>query len=110
LWEESGGTGWWRVYLGSQKRVHSYELSMGAELQRAPKNWTFEGSNNGIDWTVLDTQTDITYPGEWESGPLEFTLADPSGLYSYYQIKITANNGDASYSRIGEIYMYEAIE
>jgi hypothetical protein len=32
---------------------------------RAPKSWTFEGSNNGEDWTVLDTQTSET---GWSNG------------------------------------------
>jgi hypothetical protein len=45
-----------------------------------PKSWTFEGSNNGTTWVVLDTQSGIT----------DWTL--PSGSHTYIkEITLTRN-------------------
>jgi len=106
-----GGIDWWRVDLGVgiTKKCYSYKLLMNIvpEPNRAPKAWTFEGSNGGA-YTVLDTQTNQTSWGSGESR--EFELSDKSGAYRYYRANITENNGDATYTQICEIYMYEAVE
>lgn len=59
-------------------------------LNRNPKNWTFEGSNNGSSWTTLDTQTNIT----WSAGQTKTFNFSNSTAYLYYRLVVTANNGD----------------
>lgn len=61
----------------------------------APKNWTFEGSNDGTSWTVLDTQTNIT---NWTISLLNTKIYNIPNTtkYLYYRINISANNGGAS--------------
>ncbi|WP_207532093.1 PKD domain-containing protein [Desertivirga arenae] len=73
---------------------------------RDPKSWTFEGSNDGVNWTVLDTKTNFM----WEARPdLGEPVTDPATsprqrrrifhitsnatAYTYYRTQITANRG-----------------
>ncbi|OPH61665.1 hypothetical protein BC351_00015 [Paenibacillus ferrarius] len=73
---------------------------------RAPKNWTFEGSNDGTNWTVLDTQSNVT--GWANSTPKNFVFSNTNKFKSY-RINITANSGDASFLSIGELQMMSKI-
>lgn len=58
----------------------------------APKAWTFEGSDDGIGWTVLDTQTNQTGWATAETRTYSFPTA---ASYKRYRLNITANNGSA---------------
>ncbi|WP_235209122.1 discoidin domain-containing protein [Paenibacillus polymyxa] len=57
----------------------------GAEL---PVSWTFEGSNDNKNWTILDEEANI----KWTTGKLEFSIDHPQS-YKTYRINITKNNG-----------------
>lgn len=79
----------------------------GANLH-TPKSWTFEGSNNGTDWTTLDTRADIT---DWQGVPLpsvrklfSFSNVTP---YTYYRVNISQAN-EGSYMGLGKVEMFEA--
>jgi hypothetical protein len=99
------------IGTGSLRRLYSYKLVMNTipEPNRAPKNWTFEGSTTGVwgaEKVILDTQTNQT---SWGSGEgREFTNKLPGGLYRFFRMNCTLNNGDA-YLQMGEMYLYEAI-
>jgi hypothetical protein len=56
---------------------------------RAPKNWTLEGSNNGSTWDIIDTQTNITF----NMGEKKTFNIFPVNTYNEYRLNITANNG-----------------
>ena len=60
---------------------------------RAPKAWTFSGSQTGEDgsWTILDAQTDETgWASDGEDRYYQFINQTP---YSYYKFDCTALNG-----------------
>ena len=95
-------TGWLAYEFASYQYVNSYRLRCQNHINgptAAPKNWTFEGWN-GSSWDTLDTQTNITgwSTGVWE----EFVLASRE-YYKKFRINITANNGQATYTGIGEM-------
>lgn len=51
---------WLRYDFGenSQKKIKKYSITGGSSgAAYVPDNWTFEGSNNGTDWVVLDSQS-----------------------------------------------------
>lgn len=68
------------------------------DLTSMVSSWTFEGSNDGISWTVLDTQNGHTWTKSQEKTFNLSTLVN----YSQYRVNITANNGYAGVSSIGE--------
>lgn len=97
---------WLKLDYNSAKTVVRYRLWNAQDATtkgRAPKDWTFEGSNDDATWTVLDTQINIT---NWDSYN-HYILASPSS-YRYYRINITSNNGGATYTGIIDFKMFEA--
>jgi hypothetical protein len=63
-----------------------------------------QGSNDGSTWAVLDTP-----PGQaWTNNEtLTFRAPVVSAAYRYYRLNITANNGDGTYTDIGERSLYQ---
>jgi hypothetical protein len=114
-WVTSGvSTGWIKYDFTTTKIITKYTMARGnstslgaiGDASRMPKDWTFQGSNNDSDWTTLDTVTSET---NWTDPDLvhNFTFSN-STSYRYYQIVISANNGDA-YLGIGELEMMESV-
>jgi hypothetical protein len=69
-----------------------------------PRNWTFEGSNDGVNYTTLDTVTgsSIGISATYTSSALTNTNA-----YSFYRMNITLNNGGANTLQVAELEMTE---
>jgi len=78
------------------KIVSSYKVSsLNIQPTWAPNTWTFEGSNNGSSWTVIDTQTGQT---GWTSTGETRTYVIPTasmGTYTHYKFNVSAINGGA---------------
>jgi len=72
-------------------------------LQRMPKDWTFEGSNDGISWFVLDTQQNQTWTSVIQDKIYEIKYPK---LFKMYRINWTANNGFNAYTDINELKMF----
>ena len=71
---------------------------------RSPKNWTFEGSNDGANWTVLDTQSGET---DWsDSGEERYYEFENTGAYSYYKFNCTELNGSEWGLQLYELEFY----
>jgi hypothetical protein len=74
------------------------------ETGRAPKSWTLQGSHNGTDFDTLHT---VVNTPEFTNGEKrDFTCTVATTAYRYFRLNVTANNGDASYLQIGELYLY----
>lgn len=87
--------------------VVRYALTSGNdEDTRDPKDWTFEGSNDGSSWDVLDTVTgeDFTSRGQTKTYDIDNTTA-----YEYYRLNITDNNGASGITQLAELQMYELL-
>ena len=102
-------TGWVSLDtgVGNSYLIYSYSIKGSPETAaRSPKNWTFEGSNNGSSWTVIDTVTNET---GWSLGQVRNYLCDTvTTKYRYFRLNISANNGD-SYLEVGELYIYNLL-
>jgi hypothetical protein len=70
---------------------------------RAPVDFKIAGSNDGITWTLVDTQTAIT---SWLSSTtnLTFTPSNP-GTYSYYRLCVNKRGTGDGYLSIGELVL-----
>jgi F5/8 type C domain len=107
-WLVFSNTGWLQYQFGSGDAyaVTQYALTVGADTSsypgRAPKNWTFLGSNDGVSWTTLDTQTNQadTLSGDTRTYSIANTTA-----YEYYRLNIIANNGDAD-TQLAELGLF----
>lgn len=93
----TNGPGWLQYNYGAnnKKTVTGYTLTSASDTpQRDPKDWQFQGSNNGTSWTNLDTRTGETFASRVLAKTYSFTNTTP---YQYYRLNVTANSGGASY-------------
>lgn len=98
-------TGWLRIQLPSAKTVYSYGIvpwSSDNFPSRSPRTWTFEGSNDGTNWTTLDTRT--TFVSWTQYAQTIFPISSPSS-YLYYRLNVSLNGG-ASMVGVWQLALY----
>ena len=73
------------------------------QTERAPNTWTFEGSDDGTTWTVLDARS-----GEdnWANAEIRLYKFDNSHAYTHYRYSCTALNGRTDCFQVHEIEFY----
>jgi len=119
----TSGNSWVGFELNQSNTITSYRIwplagkRVGSEVggtffreTTAPRDWTIQGSNDNSSWTIIDTQTDETFPTvgltdseaqsafgndvllDAETDALQYSnlynIANP-GSYKYYKINIT---------------------
>lgn len=97
---------WISYKFDTPKKICKYTITYiaWADTTRAPRNWIFQGSNDGMTWINLDSQSGISFSyGEKKN----FTFENTAN-YSTYRIYITASNGTAT--AIDEIEMMEKVQ
>ncbi|WP_249930851.1 discoidin domain-containing protein, partial [Paenibacillus polymyxa] len=105
-WTSSTTSAWLRYDFPKAEVIEQYVIyPQTTATDRAPKDWTFEGSNDGVTWNVLDTQSNIT--GWVDSTPKKFTFSNPNS-YKNYRINITGNNG-SQYLALSELEMMSKV-
>lgn len=94
---------WIRFQLPTGGIATQYAITSGNDaVDRDPKNWTFQGSNDGITWTTLQTETGQVFTTRRKKRVYPFSN---STTYTYYRLNITANNGGA-YTQLSELEIY----
>lgn len=80
--------------------IKGYAITTANDVpERDPKGWQFQGSNDGVNWATLDTQSNQSFPfRHYEMG---YSVTKP-GAYRYYRLDVTADNGAHSI-QIGDI-------
>jgi hypothetical protein len=109
-WMTNNGvnTGYIGYRFTSPRRIVKYSINSrtdNSSFPNSPKSWTFEGSQDGVDWEVIDTQINIvswTSTGEEKS----FQLKNNKD-YIYYRVNITESN--SSLVAIAELKMFETL-
>lgn len=99
---------WWGVDFGTElnsKIISTYRLFANDDdpLTMAPKDWELQGSNDNLIWETLDHREDVT----WLSIGWKSFDCKKVGLYQYYRLFITANNGNATLIGIAQIEFFE---
>ncbi|PQP01214.1 hypothetical protein C5614_04420 [Massilia phosphatilytica] len=105
-WFYKGVMGWLQYDLGHTETVQRYTVISSTDLvPRDPKDWQFQGSNDGVTWTTLDTQSGQAFANRLQQN--SYTVASP-GAYRWYRLNITSNNGDSTFTTLSEIGLYAA--
>jgi hypothetical protein len=87
---------WWLQYQftsGAPVAVVQYRLTSANDApERDPQDWDFQGSNNGVDWTTLDTRQ-----GEKFSARLQTKTywVRQSEKFQSYRLRVTKQAGAA---------------
>jgi hypothetical protein len=79
---------------GNAQTIKRYTVTSANDVPaRDPKDWQFQGSNDGSAWTTLDTRSNQSFATRFEAQT--FSIASPAA-YRYYRLNVTANGGDGS--------------
>jgi len=90
-WQSNtNNTGWLGFYFNSGKTVKRYSFKINSNTLYAPYSWTFEGSNDGVTWSILDTITTLSIPSStiYISSILSNTTS-----YTRYRINVSITFG-----------------
>lgn len=90
---DQGSTGWLQYDLatGAARTITGYSVASAFDVPgRDPRDWEFQGSNDGSTWTTLDTQSDHTFIDRFQLKTFKVPRPD---AYRSYRLNITANNG-----------------
>ncbi len=83
--------------------INSYSVaSANDRADRDPKNWAFEGSNNGTAWTQVDSRSGINFSARFQTQTFSFSNTTS---YQQYRLRVTAINGGA-YLQLSELKMF----
>lgn len=75
-------------FPGNSYIVTHYSITSANDFpQRDPKNWDILGSDNGSEWTVLDTRTNELFDNRFQKNTYSFANKT---AYSYYRLQINS--------------------
>jgi hypothetical protein len=101
--EETSSTAWIQYELATPYAVRQYVIAAGNDApERDPKDWTFEGSDDGISWVVLSTETNQSFTTRLLG---RVFLVNNTTAYSYYRLNISSNVSGGSI-QITDIFLY----
>ncbi len=86
------GTFWGFRFSGGQRRaVSAYTItSANDEPNRDPYSWTLSGSNDGVNYTIIDTRTAQTFSSRFQTRLYQF---NNSTAYEYYRFDMQTRFG-----------------
>lgn len=96
--------GWIRYDFPRKICISKYTIVPGSTITANPKLWTFEGSDDGINWTILDSKGSQT---SWSSSA-DYTIPNRVS-FSKYRLNISENNGYSTHTNIRQLMMYEYV-
>ena len=107
-WSSNAANPWAAFEFNDAKIINKYMISSRPDwhnhAETAPKDWTFDASNDGVNWITLDTVSGETNWGRGEERYFDFVN---DTAYEHYRVSIQNNNGFV-YTSIGEIDFIEA--
>ncbi|MDH6671980.1 hypothetical protein M2277_002642 [Paenibacillus sp. LBL] len=105
-WRTANGNveGWIRYDFPRKVCIGKYSIVPGSTITANPKMWLFEGSNDGINWTMLDSKGNQT---SWASSA-DYTIPNRVS-YSKYRLNIGQNNGYLTFTSLRQLLMYEYV-
>ena len=105
VWQSSSVNAAWLSYQFPTGRIiKRYGFFSHSSNPGNIRTWTFEGSNNGSTWVVLDTQTNfVTGTSTFYS----FDISANTTSYTYYRINVTAVQSLNNQPLIPELEMSE---
>jgi len=102
-WKAANGyPQWLTVDFGYMniRTVGKYEIT--ASTTEYPATWTFQGSNDNIAWTTLDTRTGVSFASVTVQ---DFTFSNSTG-YRYYRIYITSGTSQVGIEEL-QMFVYQ---
>ena len=85
-----------RFNAGGRAAVNSYTLTSANDApERDPYTWTLSGSNDGMNFTPVDTRTAFAFGARFETWQFSFTNTQPFNIYRFdFQTELGAGGPD----------------
>ncbi|MFA8343506.1 MAG: T9SS type A sorting domain-containing protein, partial [Rhodothermaceae bacterium] len=106
-WLDNGGTpsssnpSWIQLELTQAQIVNKLVIiSANDDYGRDPEDFRLKGSNDGSNWTTLNSWTGETFASRFQRK--EFSFSNSTG-YKYYKLEITKNDDNVSMTQLCEI-------
>ncbi|MBN2513028.1 MAG: discoidin domain-containing protein [Sedimentisphaerales bacterium] len=93
-WLATSPTGWVQFeFMNNQAfAINSYAITSANDAAgRDPKAWTLLGSNDGTNWSTVDTRSNESWVARYQRRVFKCTNTTP---YRMYRLNVTQNNGD----------------
>lgn len=91
---------WMNIEFATPQVCNAYAITSANDVPgRDPKNWTIEGSLDGITWIKLDDLINQTFPERFLQKVYQFKNTT---AYKHYRFNITANNGQGNEVQLAE--------
>jgi len=108
-WLTFEDSGWIQYELpgGTAKAISSYRIaSANDHPERDPRDWQLLASNDGTNWTTLDTRSGETFSGRMVTNTYMINSETP---YSMYRLEISSNLDPAAADgiQIGDFFTME---
>lgn len=85
---------WFELKFPTAITVGAYTFTSANDAStRDPKNWTLQGSNDGTNWTVIDTRVDETFVSRFQTKRYE--IPGTPAAFTRYRIIVAANGGSS---------------
>ena len=96
-------SGWISYQFNTQQIVTGYSITSANDAsQRDPQDWQLQGSNDGVNWTDLDTRSNQNFSSRYEKKQYSFSN---QAAFSFIRLNVTANNG-ANILQLAEIELF----
>ena len=98
---------------GNEKRIERMNMAIYSKTDRAdnkakmPKDFSFQGSNDGSNWTTLGSWTNQIWTSMNWGDSRNYSFENPNS-YRYYRVYVTSTNGFTEVV-IGELQFMEGI-
>ncbi len=95
----------WVVYqfANAGYAVEQYTITSANDSpERDPRTWLLQGSNDGTNWTTLDSQSGQTFTSRFQKKTFTFSNTI---VYKNYVLSITANGG-SNMTQLSEIELF----
>lgn len=105
-WFYTGTTGWLGYDFGANNAqvVKRYTVTEAITIAaRDPKDWQFQGSQDGVNWTTLNSQSGQSFAHLYQMKTYDI---GNTTAYRYYRLNVTANNGDPTFLHVGELGLW----
>ena len=103
-WMDGSGTTWVKVKVATPSVLEAYSLTSAPDYPaRDPASWTLSGSNDGVNWTVIESRSGQA----WSSRGLtrDFALDTPPAAFTQFRFDFTVASGSST--QLAEIELFK---
>jgi hypothetical protein len=93
-WKDDATSSWLELQSASAFSAARYGITAASTDDTLdPKSWSFQGSNDGAEWTTLDTQAGITFVSR---GDTRYFSLFNSAPYLYHRLNVSSVSSESA--------------